>query len=275
MSESRALVESKKIDSKNELTRHDIVESKLYQHIKTKEQAGVVIAKAVNHDLCPTFVAENLIPIQGKMSGTGLYLAAVLGKTTKYRTVAAKTNDHTKATITVMELVPHMAEDGGPRWVEKGTETFTMEDAKRAALLSNQTWQKYPQHMLYWRALAAAARKHCADAIAGSFTHLIEELDEKASYNEDGVPIVSTRQVDILDADFAETHPVAGYASLDDVRSRVTELCATTATPVSKVEDHFGEKIKDMGPESLKEALTLLEAKLPPKPKARVKAVAK
>lgn len=244
------------------LSRADIVGSRLYPHIRTPEQAGVVIAKAVNHDLCPTFVAENLIPIEGKMAGTGLYLAAVLAKTKKYRTVTTA-NDATKAVIEFWELVPYMGKDGGSGWVRKGTETFTLEDAKRAGLDGKRPWKQYPQHMTYWRALAGGSRKHCADAIAGSFTHLVEELDSKDEIriDEDGVPVIDAEVVEAVEK-----------ASAEDI-AELRALMEETATSAEKVEGHFGKKLEEMDGDEAEQAKRLLQAKKTVSPaKAKEKA---
>jgi hypothetical protein len=52
---------------------------------------------------------------------------------------------------------------------------FSLEDAKRAGLVRpNSPWEKYPSAMLRARAISAAARAVCPDAIMGCYT--VEEL---------------------------------------------------------------------------------------------------
>lgn len=53
------------------------------------------------------------------------------------------------------------------RGEECGTSMFTMDDAKRAKL-SGDNWQKYPQAMLYARALSKGARMFCPDVFGGA-----------------------------------------------------------------------------------------------------------
>jgi hypothetical protein len=54
--------------------------------------------------------------------------------------------------------------------------TFSMQDAKRAGLLRpGSAWEKYPQAMLYARALTACARKGAQDALMG-VAYVPEEL---------------------------------------------------------------------------------------------------
>ncbi len=46
-------------------------------------------------------------------------------------------------------------------------ETFTMEDAKRAGLADSETYRKYPQDMLGWRALSRVIKRYAPEVTAG------------------------------------------------------------------------------------------------------------
>lgn len=48
--------------------------------------------------------------------------------------------------------------------------SFTIEDAKRAGLLSGDQWRKYPPAMLRARCVSAAVRAYCPDVISGIYT---------------------------------------------------------------------------------------------------------
>jgi hypothetical protein len=52
---------------------------------------------------------------------------------------------------------------------------FTMEDAMKAGLASNDTYKKYPVDMLRWRAVARMARTLFADALA--YCYLLDEIE--------------------------------------------------------------------------------------------------
>jgi|GEM_PF-2498356 len=52
--------------------------------------------------------------------------------------------------------------------------TFTIEDAKRAGLLSKESWQKYTKELLVARAISGCARKVFPDVVGGLYT--VEEL---------------------------------------------------------------------------------------------------
>jgi len=59
---------------------------------------------------------------------------------------------------------------------EVGTSEFSMEDARRAGLASNENWKKYPRNMLLWRALSNGAKFFCPDVFAGAPVYTPDEL---------------------------------------------------------------------------------------------------
>lgn len=61
-------------------------------------------------------------------------------------------------------------------------EEFNMEDAKRAALDTKDTWKKYPKDQLRWKALSRAARFHAPDIVQGAYI-----VDDLADVNGSGV----------------------------------------------------------------------------------------
>ena len=64
--------------------------------------------------------------------------------------------------------------EGG--WMELGPASFTMEDAKQAGLLGNNTWKKYTQDMLFARAVSRGVKRYCSDEFGGS-TYVEGELE--------------------------------------------------------------------------------------------------
>lgn len=55
---------------------------------------------------------------------------------------------------------------------------FTLADAKRAGLLRNQTYERYPKNMMWARAMSNGARWHCAQVFNGP-VYSREELEEE------------------------------------------------------------------------------------------------
>jgi hypothetical protein len=68
-----------------------------------------------------------------------------------------------------------------------GESSFTIEDAKKANLLSNNTWRQYPRNMLFARALSNGARWHTPDVFNGP-VYVPEEMGLATS--DDGTEIV-------------------------------------------------------------------------------------
>lgn len=57
------------------------------------------------------------------------------------------------------------------------TESFTIDDAKRAKLLGKDNWQNYPAAMLRARAITAVARAACPEALYG-VSYTMEEISD-------------------------------------------------------------------------------------------------
>ena len=83
------------------------------------------------------------------------------------------------------------------------TQSFTVEDAKRADLLKKSNWKSYPDDMLQWRAMAKALRLGFADVVGGLYTP--DELG--LTTNQFGEPI----EAEIIEAQITHSNTVAGY----------------------------------------------------------------
>lgn len=99
---------------------------------------------------------------------------------------------------------------------------WTMERAREAGLLSNDTWKKYPQNMLKARAISECARDACPDVIVG-FGYTAEELGDETDV-ADAFPETSgavsephrqddasaAPEPDVIDAEIVEDSDGAG-----------------------------------------------------------------
>jgi hypothetical protein len=57
-----------------------------------------------------------------------------------------------------------------------GVSEFTIEMAKRAGLATKPIWQRYPENLLFARALTSGMRTYCPDALGGATAYTKEEL---------------------------------------------------------------------------------------------------
>jgi hypothetical protein len=94
--------------------------------------------------------------VQGKPTLSASLVGALIKRSGRY--------DYRVKTLTDTECLLWFYERG-----EKvGESRFTLEDAKAAGLLGNQTWQKFVRNMLHSRALTNGARWYCPDVFGGA-----------------------------------------------------------------------------------------------------------
>lgn len=99
--------------------------------------------------------------------------------------------------------------------------TFTVADAKRAGLLSNKMWQKYPAEMLRARAGTALARMAYPDVLQGAYAS--EEFEGAGPAEPPRVlnpervsstPAAVAAPDPVVDAEFTEPDPLEGLSAL-------------------------------------------------------------
>jgi len=114
-------------------------------------------------DLAPMVAVQEIHVIKGKPTLSALLQAALVRKAGHRLRV---TGDSTTATCEITR-----ADDPDFTF----TSTWTLDRAKAAGLLSNDSWRKYPDNMLKARAISECTRNACSDVIAG-FGYTAEEL---------------------------------------------------------------------------------------------------
>jgi hypothetical protein len=117
--------------------------------------------------------------------------------------------------------------DNGDTW----TESFSIEEAKRANLMGNATWKTYPRDMLFARALSRLARQLYPDLIGNCYVE--GETSESMEPKFDGLEVevssvISPDQVSRLNDEIGDNEELrqwlmsnlsssCGITSLDDV----------------------------------------------------------
>lgn len=125
--------------------------------IKTPEQALAIIIKGreVGLPAMQAFAQINVIGGKPTISAEGMnYLIR---------------KHHPRARISILKRTDSVCEIKAQRHSDESPVvfSFTMEDAKRAELLANPSWKKYPKAMLFARAFSEMARTLFPDAIGG------------------------------------------------------------------------------------------------------------
>lgn len=93
--------------------------------------------------------------VQGRVTLSANLMGAAIKRSGRYN---YRITQHTDSICEIEFL-----ENGQPI----GKSSFTIEEAKRAGLLSNPTWTKYPRNMLFARAMSNGAKWHCGDIFGG------------------------------------------------------------------------------------------------------------
>lgn len=102
---------------------------------------------------------------------------------------------------------------------------WDMERAKRAGLLGNPSWQKYPAAMLRARAISEAARAWANDALYG-FIYTPEELDNNWLPDSDpdtGEPVQATQQQEAA----PPQSQLLNQAQIDGIQAGMSDLGLT------------------------------------------------
>lgn len=126
--------------------------------------------------IAPMVAVQEIHVIKGKPTLSALLQAALVRRAGHTLRV---TGDSTSATCDIIR-----ADD--PTFTF--STTWTLDRAKAAGLLTNDSWRKYPDNMLKARAISECARNACPDVIAG-FGYTAEELgDDTADSYPETVP---------------------------------------------------------------------------------------
>jgi hypothetical protein len=131
----------------------------LPQHIKTPAAAILIMLKGRELGIPPLHALNNIAVIGGKPVANAELMLALI-----YR-------DHGDDAIHFTETTPQQCTISYARraWAQRDTFTFSMDDARRAAL-SGTNWTKYPAAMLRARCISAVARLAFPDSIGGMYS---------------------------------------------------------------------------------------------------------
>lgn len=167
-------------------------------HIKTPEAAAAIILKGRELGIPPMQALSGIAVIQGKpVAGSELMLAIL------YR-------DHGDNCLWFTESseVRCAVSYARRNWTERRDYQFTIDDAKRAGLLTNQTWTKYPAAMLRARCISAVARMAFPDSIGGMYSP--DELGGDVVVESDGesVVYVPSPVVNVMTGEVTEAAPM-------------------------------------------------------------------
>jgi len=152
-------------------------------HIKTPEQAMMIILKGRECGVPPIQSLSQIAVIQGKPTQSAeLMLAMILAKFPKTK---LSYPERSSKICTIKVQRP------GCDW---SVFTYTIEDAEAAGLLNKDSWRKYPRAMLHARCVSEMARSLYPDAISG-ISYTPEELGAEVNDEGEVIEVVSEKVV--------------------------------------------------------------------------------
>lgn len=164
-----------------------MAKSGMFPDVTDGAKALVKILAGKEIGVTPFQAMTNIHIIQGKATMGANLMAAKVKGSGKYDYRIVKL-DNVVCTITFKQRKPGNYVDPSNAWEDLGQFTYSLEDAKRAGLVKPaSSWEKYPQNMLFARAISSGTRLHCPDVFNGNLVYVPEELG--AEVNGDGEPI--------------------------------------------------------------------------------------
>ena len=186
------------------------------------ENVLVALAQGQALGIAPIQAMNQINVIKGKPALSADLIAALVRRAGHRLRVEG---DDTYAQVTIIR-----ADD--PDYIPKPVR-WDIERAKRAGLLGNPSWQKYPAAMLRARAISEAARAWANDALYG-FIYTPEEIDSSWVPDADpdtGEPVQATQQEREQEAAPPQSQPaqpqLLNQAQIDGIQAGMSELGLT------------------------------------------------
>ena len=143
--------------------------SGLFPLISSEAQAAAIIMAGAEMGLGAVESLREIQIVKGKLAFSSALISARIKASGKYNFSVIENGDNA--------CVLRFFEEGEI----VGESSFSLEDAKKAGLLSNPVWSKFPRNMLFARALTNGARWYCSEVFSGSVYTPDELRDEEAS----------------------------------------------------------------------------------------------
>lgn len=197
---------------------------------KDSAKAVVKILAGQEIGVTPFQAMTGINIIQGKAALGSNIMAAKLKGSPKYDYRADVSSD--ACTI-------HILQKESGKYEEIGSFTYSMADAKRQGLDLKDNWKKYPQNMLFARAISNAIRMFAPDVFNGGLVYDPDELG--AVTNQTGT-IIAGGESGSAELDEA-IEKIRAAKDPDELTNIVTELPADLQ---KKVTTHASQKFQEL-----------------------------
>ena len=181
-------------------------QSGLFPDLQSEAQAYVKVVAGRELGLGPLASVSGLNVIKGRVTFSANLLASMVKRHPRYDYRVAEHNERGCRIVFT---------EGGE---EIGISTFTMDDAKRAGL-GGMNWNKYPQAMLFARALTQGVRWFCPDVTAGAPAYSPEEI-------ADGEVVEEVQERHVSDAELLDelAHEIADYEFDEEQKAAIRDF---------------------------------------------------
>jgi len=162
MEESKALVKKEDAPTLYPVARA-LFKSGIFPAVKNEFGAYAIVQYGHELGVGPMTALQTMSIVQGKICMAGQMMLAIALR----NGVTYEIKKHTS------EICEIFFKSGNIQF----TSSFSIPEAKQAGIWKAQGgWEKYPQDMLYWRAVTRGLRRVCPDAILGLYAK--EELED-------------------------------------------------------------------------------------------------
>jgi hypothetical protein len=141
-------------------TARTFVQSKLFPDLKNDDQVATLLIIGRGFNISDYDSVTGLYLRQGKVNMHANVMAAAIKASGKYDYEVVANTD------VKCEIEFYRVDHTGRFPI--GHHSFTIEQANRANLTKNFTWQQYPEAMLFARCISAGYRAHCPDALGAA-----------------------------------------------------------------------------------------------------------
>ena len=192
-----ALSSAVQIDSVDDVVRLGkmMAASGFFSDAQDTAQACVKILAGAELGISPLAAMRGVYVFDGNTTLNSSLIAALIKRHPRYDYEVVKVNDGGAAIDFYQE---------GER---RGRATFSMDDAKQAGLTSKRNWKKYPQDMMFARAMTRGARRFCSEVFLGP-VYTPDEMG--AVTDKQGNPVQAPDEVEQQAPKRTHEHPDPG-----------------------------------------------------------------
>ena len=164
--------------SQNEIIAAHAVKSGNYKGL-TYSTALMILQMAGEMGLPMAQALGSMHLVDGKLVMSANLIAALVKRSGRYN---YKVMEHTDKNCTIEFFEKLGVKDGLIVWDSLGKFSWNMDMAKRAGLHTKQVWLKFPENMLFSRAITSGVRTFCPDltVVAVYDTEEAESFDKSA-----------------------------------------------------------------------------------------------